>query len=466
MILLKNCFWVLKPHYGSGKQAGSLETDLHGVDILIDGNRIANIAPAITVPAGTTTIDASKHLVMPGMVNTHHHFYQTLTRNVPAVQNAKLFTWLVYLYEIWKGIDEEAVYLSSKLALAELAKTGCTLSTDHHYLYPVDFKDDLPGLQFKAASEIGIRFAPTRGSMSRSKKDGGLPPDTVVQDEETILVESEAAIKKYHDPAPESMRKLALAPCSPFSVSEILMKESARLARKYGARLHTHLAETADEDEYCLRVYGRRPLRVMEDCEFIGSDVWYAHGIHFTNEELETLARYQTGIAHCPTSNMRLASGICRVREMLDKGIPVGLAVDGSASNDSSDMLGEARQALLLQRVRYGATGSTAREIFGIATEGGARILGFPDAGTLKVGSLADIALFDLSKLEYAGALSDPPAALLFSGYNHGVDYLIVNGSIVVSRGKLANIDEEALAEAANKAARKLLSKAGVSMPW
>ncbi|HOT58290.1 MAG TPA: 8-oxoguanine deaminase [Spirochaetia bacterium] len=466
MILLKNCFWVMKPHYGSGNSAGSLENDLHGVDILIKGNRIAEIAPTITAPAGTTIIDASKHLVMPGMVNTHHHFYQTLTRNVPAVQNAKLFTWLVYLYEIWKGIDEEAVYLSSKLALAELAKTGCTLSTDHHYLYPVDFKDDLPGLQFKAASEIGIRFAPTRGSMSRSKKDGGLPPDTVVQDEETILIQSEEAIQHYHDPAPDAMRKIALAPCSPFSVSENLMKESARLARRYGARLHTHLAETADEDEYCMRVYGRRPLKVMEDCEFIGPDVWYAHGIHFTNDELETLARYQTGVAHCPASNMRLASGICRVREMLDKGIPVGLAVDGSASNDSSDMLGEARQALLLQRVRYGATGSTAREIFGIATEGGSRLLGFPQAGTLEIDSLADIALFDLSRLEYAGALSDPPAALLFSGYNHGVDYLIVNGSIVVSQGKLVHVDEEALAEAANKAARKLLSKAGVHMPW
>ncbi|HPD79955.1 MAG TPA: 8-oxoguanine deaminase [Spirochaetales bacterium] len=400
MILLKNCFWVMKPHYGSGNSAGSLENDLHGVDILIKGNRIAEIAPTITAPAGTTIIDASKHLVMPGMVNTHHHFYQTLTRNVPAVQNAKLFTWLVYLYEIWKGIDEEAVYLSSKLALAELAKTGCTLSTDHHYLYPVDFKDDLPGLQFKAASEIGIRFAPTRGSMSRSKKDGGLPPDTVVQDEETILIQSEEAIQHYHDPAPDAMRKIALAPCSPFSVSENLMKESARLARRYGARLHTHLAETADEDEYCMRVYGRRPLKVMEDCEFIGPDVWYAHGIHFTNDELETLARYQTGVAHCPASNMRLASGICRVREMLDKGIPVGLAVDGSASNDSSDMLGEARQALLLQRVRYGATGSTAREIFGIATEGGSRLLGFPQAGTLEIDSLADIALFDLSRLE------------------------------------------------------------------
>lgn len=457
---------MLRPHAGTGSEAGSLEQDIHGVDILIEGNRLTNIAPNITPPPGTHAIDASKHLVMPGMVNTHHHFYQTLTRNVPAVQNAKLFNWLVYLYEIWKGIDEEAVYLSSKLAMAELAKTGCTLTTDHHYLYPVGFKDDIPGLQFKAAQEIGLRFAPTRGSMSRSKKDGGLPPDTVVQDEDTILAESEAAIKKYHDPAPDAMRKLALAPCSPFSVSEALMKESARLARRYGARLHTHLAETADEDNYCIKVYGRRPLRVMEDCEFIGPDVWYAHGIHFTDEELETLARCQTGIAHCPASNMRLASGICRVREMLDKGIPVGLAVDGSASNDSSDMLGEARQALLLQRVRYGATGSTAREIFGIATEGGARILGFPDTGKLEVGALADLALFNLSRLEYAGALSDPPAALLFSGYNHEVDYLIVNGNIVIEHGKLAGIDEAELALSANKAARKLLSKAGITVPW
>ena len=222
----------------------------------------------------------------------------------------------------------------------------------------------------------------------------------------------------------------------------------------------------SDEDEYCIKVYGRRPLKVMEDCEFIGEDVWYAHGIHFTDDELLTLAKYKAGVAHCPASNMRLGSGICRVREMLDKGIPVGLAVDGSASNDSSDLLGEARQALLLQRVRYGATGSTAREIFGLATEGGARILGFPEAGRLEENALADIALFDVSRLEYAGALSDPPAALLFSGYNHGVDYLVVNGTLVVEQGKLCGIDEEKLAQQANEVSRKLLAKAGVSIPW
>jgi len=314
--------------------------NLTGADIHIDGNRIIRVGKNLPVPAGARVIDASRHVVTPGFVNTHHHFYQTLTRNMPAVQNAKLFDWLTYLYEVWKGIDEEAVYWSSQLALAELAKTGCTCTTDHHYLYPKGFSQDLPGLQFKAASEIGLRFAPTRGSMSRSKKDGGLPPDTVVQDEDEILAQCEETILKYHDSAPDSMRRVALAPCSPFSVSEQLMKDSVILARKHGARLHTHLAETGDEDDYCVQMYGRRPLALMEDCGFIGPDVWYAHGIHFNDAELDTLAETRTGVAHCPSSNMRLGSGIARVREMLDRGVPVGLAVDGSASNDASDMLG------------------------------------------------------------------------------------------------------------------------------
>jgi len=349
--------------------------NLTGADIHIDGNRIIRVGKNLPVPAGARVIDASRHVVTPGFVNTHHHFYQTLTRNMPAVQNAKLFDWLTYLYEVWKGIDEEAVYWSSQLALAELAKTGCTCTTDHHYLYPKGFSQDLPGLQFKAASEIGLRFAPTRGSMSRSKKDGGLPPDTVVQDEDEILAQCEETILKYHDSAPDSMRRVALAPCSPFSVSEQLMKDSVILARKHGARLHTHLAETGDEDDYCVQMYGRRPLALMEDCGFIGPDVWYAHGIHFNDAELDTLAETRTGVAHCPSSNMRLGSGIARVREMLDRGVPVGLAVDGSASNDASDMLGEMRQALLLQRVRYGSVGITADEVYGIAAEGGARRL-------------------------------------------------------------------------------------------
>lgn len=466
MILLKDCFRAVRPRYGAGPAAGSMADDLAGVDILIEGNRIKKIARGITPPPGCEVVDASRHVVMPGMANTHHHFYQTLTRNVPAVQDAKLFKWLVYLYEVWKGVDEEAVYWSSLLALAELAKTGCSLSTDHHYLYPQGFKDDLPGLQFKAASEIGLRFAPTRGSMSRSKKDGGLPPDTVVQDEDTILAESESALRKYHDPAPDAMRKLALAPCSPFSVSEQSMKDAAALARRYGARLHTHLAETKDEDEFCVKMYGRRPLKVMEDCGFVGPDVWYAHGIHFNDEELKLLAATKTGVAHCPSSNMRLGSGICRVREMLDLGVPVGLAVDGSASNDASDMLGEARQALLLQRVRYGSAGITAREVLGLATEGGARILGYEEAGRLEEGALADLALFDVMKLEYAGALSDPAAALLFSGYNHGVDHLIVNGRFVVKATRLVGADEERIRSEANRSAKRLLQKAGIEAAW
>ena len=474
MILLRDCYRVRTASGAGAVDAGALgaagagavgagaSADLSGADILIDGSRIAAIGTNLAVPSGTKVIDASRHVVIPGLVNTHHHFYQTLTRNLPAVQNAKLFDWLLYLYEIWKHLDPEAVYWSSMLAMAELAKTGCTLTTDHHYLYPKGFAEDLPGLQFKAAADIGLRFAPTRGSMSRSKKDGGLPPDTTVQDEDRILAESEETIRKYHDPSPGSMRKVALAPCSPFSVSEALMRDSAILARKYGVRLHTHLAETSDEDVFCKEIYGRRPLKLMEDCGFIGPDVWYAHGIFFDDAELDLLSRTGTGIAHCPSSNMRLGSGICRVREMIDRGIPVGLAVDGSASNDSSDMLGEARQALLLQRVRYGSGGITANEVLRIASEGGARILGFPELGRIEVGKPADIALFDVMKLEYSGALSDPVAALVFSGYDHGVDHLIVNGRLVVENRKLTGADENEIRLKASEAAQRLYGKAGI----
>jgi cytosine/adenosine deaminase-related metal-dependent hydrolase len=453
-LLLRDCYRVLLPDGSSAE----------GVDILIEGNRIAMVGAVPTERSvACRVIDASNHVVLPGLVNTHHHFYQTLTRNIPAVQDAKLFDWLVYLYEIWKGLDEDAVYWSSRLAIAELLKTGCTLATDHHYLYPKGFGGDLPGLQFGAAAELGIRFAPTRGSMSRSKKDGGLPPDTTVQDEDAILAACEEAIRKYHDPAPDAMRKVALAPCSPFSVSEKAMRDAAELGRRYGARLHTHLAETSDEDDYCVQMYGRRPLKLMEDTGFIGSDVWYAHGIFFNDQELDLLAKTGTGVAHCPSSNMRLGSGICRVREMIDRKIPVGLAVDGSASNDSSDMLGEARQALLLQRIRYGSAGITAREVLKMATEGGARILGFDEAGRIEAGALADLALFDVNKMEYAGAQSDPIAALLFCGYNHGAACVIVDGTPVVEEGLLLGADEEEIRDRANAAARRLLVKAGLA---
>jgi len=462
MILLKNCFALYPDPADAGREPCS------AVDVLIEGNLISRIGKGLRPPEGgdpdsqgsrtVHIIDASRCVVVPGFVNTHHHFYQILTRNVPAVQNAKLFEWLVYLYEVWKHIDEEAVLVSSQAAMGELAKTGCTCTSDHHYLYPRGFSADLMGLQFEAADRIGMRFSPTRGSMSMSKKDGGLPPDSVVQNEVEILEDSRRVIEQYHDPGPLAMRKVILAPCSPFSVSKELMMESARLARSYGVRLHTHLAETEEEDEYCLRAYGKRPLELMEEWEFVGRDVSYAHGIFFTDEEIEVLRRTATAVCHCPSSNMRLGSGIARIKEMLEKGITVSLAVDGSASNDASDFLGEMRQALFLQRVRYGADAITVPQVFALAARNGAKVLNYSKLGKIEEGWGADLALFDVHRLEYAGSLSDPLAALLFAGVNHQSEYTIINGKVVVERGKLTGVDEEELTEKANRIAAKILN--------
>lgn len=453
MILLKDCFYLVTDADDPGR---------FGMDLLIEDNRIARIAEEIDPPKGARVIDASKCVVIPGLVNTHHHFYQTLTRNLPAVQDAKLFDWLVYLYEVWKHVDQDAIYWSTVLATAELLKTGCTTATDHHYLYPQGVTADIMATQFSGAEATGIRFSPTRGSMSLSKKDGGLPPDSVVQEEREILADSERVIKQFHDPSEFSMKKIALAPCSPFSVSEASMKETAALAREYGVLLHTHLAETLDENEYCLEKTGRRPLKLMEDCNFVGPDVFFAHGIHFDDEELETLAETGCHISHCPTSNMRLGSGICRVSEMKELGINVGLGVDGSASNDSSDMLGEVRNALLLQRVTKGADALTGRDVFRMGTENGAKLLNFEKVGRLKEGWAADVALFDVHKLEYAGSLSDPLAALFFSGYNHGTAYTIVNGKVVVEEGRLVGVEEQEIVEKGNAAAKRLYEGAGI----
>jgi 8-oxoguanine deaminase len=449
-LLLKDCFCIA---------TGSERGELSGWDVLVRDRRIAALAPALSAPAGeeTRVLDCSACLVLPGFVNTHHHFYQTLTRALPAVQNAGLFDWLVYLYEIWKNIDEEAVEVSSLLAMAELLKTGCTCSTDHHYLYPRTFRGDLTGIQFEAARRLGMRFAPCRGSMSLSRKDGGLPPDSVVQSETEILADSRRVLETYHDPGELSMARIVLAPCSPFSVTPDLMKETAALARSYGARLHTHLAETRDEDDFCTRHYGKRPLALMEDCDFLGRDVFYAHGIYFDDQELKILAETGTGVAHCPSSNMRLGSGIARVKEMLALGIPVGLAVDGSASNDSSDFVAEMRQALLLQRIRYGPDALTAREVLGLAGRGGAALLGFSGLGRIEAQAAADLAVFRLDGLEHAGALADPPAALLFCGGSHRTLYTIVNGRLAVDDGRLTGIDEQELAARANRVAARLL---------
>ena len=436
-ILLKNCFYMF---------VAADEEARRGDDILIRGDRIAKIDAAISDPVDRQ-IDCSTCVVIPGFVNTHHHFYQTLTRNLPAVQNAELFDWLVHLYEIWQHLDEEAVYYASLLAMGELLKTGCTCSSDHHYVYPQNVSGDLIGIQFKAAANLGMRFSPTRGSMSLGKKDGGLPPDSVVQTEDQVLEDSERVIRQYHDDSQLAMRKIILAPCSPFSVSKTLLTQTVQLARKYGVRvrLHTHLAETRDENKFCHEMYGRRPLQLMADCGFIGQDVSYAHGIHFSDRELQRLADTGTHIAHCPTSNMRLPLGI-----------NVGLAVDGSASNDSSDMLGELRNALLLQRVHYGAAALSTLDVMKMGTENGARLLGFENVGKIKEGWAADLAVFNVGKLEYSGSLADPLAAIIFSGYNHGAEYTIVNGQVAVEQGRLTGFDETEIMNTCNAISAKM----------
>lgn len=456
-ILLRNIY-----HLATGSTSAPR---LRGIDLLVDGGTIADIGEGL--PRGDAReIDASTKLVMPGLVNTHHHMYQTLQRNIPAVQNAELFDWLITLYEIWRHLTPEAVRASTQLACAELLKTGCTTTMDHHYVFPQGVSQELIGVQFDAARQIGIRFCATRGSMSRGKSAGGLPPDSVVQDEDTILSASEQLIATYHDPEPFAMRRLALAPCSPFSVSEELMRQSALLARDKGVRLHTHLAETKDEEAYCLEHYGCRPLGLMERLGWVGSDVWFAHGIHFNDAELRLLAETRTGVAHCPSSNMRLGSGIARVPEMLAAEIPVGLAVDGSASNDSSDMLGELRACLMLHRVLGGAAAITADQVLGIATRGGAALLGWPEIGSLERGKAADLVLIEMDRLDYAGALSDPLAAVIFSGCSHQAHTVIVNGEVVLEDGVLTTIDEVELRHEANRHARAMMEAAGHDTTW
>ncbi len=459
MILLKNCYFVATQDEEN--------RELRNVDILILDGKIDRIETNITLSGEgmdrCRVIDASRHVVIPGLVNTHHHFYQTLTRNLPAAQNAKLFDWLVTLYPIWAGVDRDAVYWSTALATAELLKTGCTTSTDHMYLYPADFEGDMMATQFEAAGKTGIRFAPTRGSMTRGKSQGGLPPDHVVQEPEVVYDDMQRVVDMFNDPDPFAMRRVILAPCSPFSVEAAVMEKTSALARKLKVPIHTHLCETIDEEKYCLKIYGKRPLDVMADWGWVGDNVFYAHGIWFNDEELDRLAESGTGVAHCPSSNMRLGSGIARIREMLDKGVRVGIAVDGSASNDASDMLGEVRNAMLLQRVRYGSEAMGAREALQVATKGGASLLGYHTLGTIAPGAAADLALFDVHTLQYAGSLSDPLAALLFCGYRHDTDYTVVNGEVVVDSGKLVGLDEDELTREANRASTALLKRAGIS---
>lgn len=429
-----------------------------GGSILVRGNVIETVGPGEdSVHTADVVIDARGMMLMPGLVNTHHHLYQTLTRAVPGAQDAGLFSWLKTLYPIWGNLDAEAIYTSALVGLAELMLSGCTTAADHLYIYPNDVTlDD----EICAAQEIGIRFHATRGSMSRGESQGGLPPDRVVESESDIVKDTRRVIETYHDPEPFAMLRIAVAPCSPFSVTEDLMRESAWLARAYGVHLHTHLAETKDEEVYCLETVGKRPVAYAESMGWLGDDVWFAHGVHVDVEEIGQLAGTHTGIAHCPSSNMRLASGIAPVRAYIDAGVPVGLGVDGSASNDSSHMLAEARMAMLLQRVMGTPSALTAEEALWLATRGGAEVLGRDDIGQLAPGKAADIIGFRLDHLAYAGAaVHDQAAATLFCAPQR-VDLAIINGRRVIDQGELTTLDVGTIVARHNRIAERLLAEA------
>lgn len=447
------------------------------VDVLIENNLISAIgpdladdprfAPLFTASGATRIIDGTHLFCYPGLINTHHHLYQVFSRNIPEVQNMELFPWLKYLYEIWKNLDTDVIRLSSLTGMGELMKNGCTTCFDHHYVFPAN-SGDLIGTQFAASDELGIRMYASRGSMDLSKKDGGLPPDTVVQTVDEIMKDSADLIRKYNDSSYGSMHRIALAPCSPFSVSADLLRESAVLAREYGVRLHTHLCETLDEEDYMLSREGIRPLEYMQRLGWIGSDVWFAHGIHFNDEELKLLADTGTGVAHCPISNMKLASGIARVPEMIKLGVPVGLAVDGSASNDGSSLLEEMRVAYLLHRLNSGRfTGKktgydsapSGYDILKLATRGSARLLGRDDIGCLAPGKCADLFMIDSRRLELVGGDCDPASVLATVGVRGAVDYTIVNGKVTVEGGRLTTVDEERISDEANRKCHAYLNR-------
>ncbi len=413
---------------------------IEGGSLLIHDNWIEQLGPEDTLPDDAEQIiDARGLALLPGLVNTHHHFFQSLTRAMPGGHNSGLFDWLTRLYPVWGGLTDEAIYISSLTAMAELVLSGCTTSSDHLYLYP---NDCTPDAQVQAAREIGLRFHLTRGSMSLGQSQGGLPPDDIVQAEEEILQDCQRVIETYHDPQPGAMLRVALAPCSPFSVTEDLMRETAKLARAHErVLLHTHIAETLDEEQFCLERFGKRPAAYMADLDWVGPDVWWAHVIFVNDDEIRLLAETRTGVAHCPSANMRLGSGICRVREMLDSGVRVGLGVDGSASNDSGHLFAEARTALLLQRVKYGAEKMPVDDGLHLATRGGAAVLGRDDLGMLAPGKAADIIGVNLHTLAMAGAaVHDPLAALLLCTVDR-VDLSVINGRVVVREGKLQTLD-------------------------
>ena len=420
--------------------------------LLVRDNAIVQAGPTAELPAAADRVlDARGMIVLPGLVNTHHHLYQTLTRCV--AQDSVLFDWLITLYPIWARLTPEAVYVSAKVGLAELMLSGCTASSDHLYVYPNSCKIEH---EIEAATDLGIRFTATRGSMSLGRSKGGLPPDSCVEEEADILKDSQRAIEQYHQRERFGMVHVALAPCSPFSVTGDLMRESAALARSYGVRLHTHLAETLDEDRFCLEKFGARPVDYVASLGWTGADVWHAHCVCLNGAEIALFARTGSGVAHCPSSNMRLASGIAPVRAMRDAGVKVGLGVDGSASNDGNHLLGEARQAMLLQRVGGNPAALGAQEALEIATLGGAAVLGREDIGALAPGMAADFIGYRLERLDFAGARHDPLAALVFCTPPK-VDLSVINGAVRVKDGEIVGLDLPALVRRHNEISRRML---------
>lgn len=427
---------------------------LEDIDILVVDNQIIAVGKDIKAEESTEKIDGRNCVALPGFVNTHHHLYQTLFRGIKEVQEKPLFPWLIGLYEFWKHLTPEAVYYGAMVGFSELLRTGCTTTSDHHYVFPQNTSGELIDEQIKAASQIGIRFHATRGSMSLGKSSGGLPPDSVVQKEEQILLDSERLINKYHDNRRFAMQRIALSPCSPFSVSRNLMVQSRDLARKKGVMLHTHLAETLDEEKFCMERYGKRPVELMESLDFVGSDVWFAHVIHVNEKDMKVLKG--SGIAHCPSSNMKLSSGICPTTELMKHGVKLGIAVDGSASNDGSNMWEEVRRTYLMNHLKYGTEGLNAYQVLRMATRGGAEVLGRDDIGILEKGKAADIVLFDLSDIAYAGC-HDPLVGLVTCGNTSLVKLTMVNGKIVVRDGKLMTINSEEVSKEAHKLASNIV---------
>ena len=408
--------------------------------VVVKGGKIIELVPAGGTPetADIVAFDAGQHVVLPGLINTHHHFYQTLTRALPAAMDRELFPWLQALYPVWARLTPEALDLAVTVAMSELLLSGCTTTTDHHYVFPAGLEDAVD-IEVAAAKSLGMRVLLTRGSMNRSQRDGGLPPDSVVQDEDTILADSERAVARHHERGEEAMVQIALAPCSPFSVTTSLMRRTAELAQKLDVRLHTHLAETEDENKFCEQIHNCRPLDYLEQCGWLNSRTWLAHGIFFNADEMKRLGRARTTISHCSCSNQLLASGCCPVCEMEKAGVGIGLGVDGSASNDASNLMQEVRAAFLLQRARYGVLKVSHKDALRWATKGSAACVGRPELGEVAVGKAADLALFKLNELRFSGH-GDPVAALVLCGA-HRADRVMVAGKWVVTDGVIPGLD-------------------------